>query len=238
MIPASIEYVVNTSRSTTIGIDGVYIHTVEHVLAALSAYQIDNLLIEISDMEPPIGDGSSQVFIEMIESAGVVSQEGTVSPFQLSQPVYFSEGSCHLVALPADEFRISYTLHYPEHPRLHAQFVTFPINAEVFKQQIASSRTFSTYEEVSLLMDLGLIKGGSLANAVIIHRDAVFSQGGMRFPDEMARHKLLDLIGDLSLIGFSIRMHVIAIRSGHETNIAFAKKLYGTIMKENFACQT
>ncbi len=228
IIPAHLDYVVDTSRSTTIGKDGVVIHTVEHVLSACKAYQVDNLLIEISNKEPPVGNGSADVFVAMIEEAGVASQKAEVSPFVLQEPMYYSDGDVHLVALPYSGWKVSYTLHYPHSPPLLAQYFSSDMSQDVFRNEIAPCRTFSMYEEVRFLMDQGLIKGGSLDNAVVIKGDAVLSKGGLRFPDEMARHKVLDLMGDFALMQMDLAAHIIAIRSGHGTNIAFAKMLYET----------
>jgi UDP-3-O-[3-hydroxymyristoyl] N-acetylglucosamine deacetylase len=137
------------------------------------------------------------------------------------------------VALPYPGYRISYTLSYPESSFLAGQFHSVVVNEENFKNEIASCRTFSLYKEISILMDKGLIKGGSLDNAVVIKDDVIFSKGGLFFPNEMARHKILDLIGDLSLIGFDFHAHIIAIRSGHASNFAFAQQLLNHITTEN-----
>jgi UDP-3-O-[3-hydroxymyristoyl] N-acetylglucosamine deacetylase len=233
VIPATIEYVCDTARNTTIGVGNVRVHTIEHVMAALSAFHIDNLCVELNNIEPPVGNGSSDVFVEMIEQAGWTEQGHTVPIVKVKQPVYFSENNIHLVALPSDEYRISYTLNYPNSSVLRAQFQSFQISRSTFKQELAPCRTFSLYEEVSTLMDKGLIKGGSLSNAVIIKEDAIFSRGGLVFPDEMVRHKILDMVGDLALVGFDFLAHIIAIRSGHASNYAFAKKLYNSITMEN-----
>jgi UDP-3-O-[3-hydroxymyristoyl] N-acetylglucosamine deacetylase len=233
IIPATIEYVKDTSRSTTIGIKDISIHTVEHVLAAIKAYHLNNLCIEISNIEPPVGNGSSDVFVEMIERVGVLDQEAMAPIVEIQQPIYWSEGDIHLVALPDEGYRISYTLSYPESSFLRAQFHSVLVNTENFKKEIAPCRTFSLYKEITTLMDRGLIKGGSLDNAVVIKDDVILSKGGLFFPDEMARHKILDLIGDLSLIGFDLHAHIIAIRSGHSSNFAFAKKILNTITMEN-----
>jgi UDP-3-O-[3-hydroxymyristoyl] N-acetylglucosamine deacetylase len=232
VIPATVEYVCDTSRSTTLGIGNVRIHTVEHVLAALSAYNIDNLSIEINSIEPPVGNGSSDVFVQMIEEAGILEQESVVPVVSLQKPVYWSEGEIHLAAIPCDTFRISYTLHYPDTKALKSQFFSLDVDDKSFKKEIAPCRTFSLYKEVSYLMDKGLIKGGSLDNAVIIKDEVVFSKNGLFFPDEMVRHKILDMIGDFSLVGFDFHAHVLAIRSGHASNFAFAKKLYQYITME------
>lgn len=235
IIPATVEYVQETSRSTTIGIKEIQIHTVEHVLSAVKAYNIDNLCIEITNIEPPVGNGSADVFVEMIEKAGVCEQKHNVPIVQIQHPVYWSEGDIHLVALPYPGYKISYTLSYPGSPLLNGQFHSIDINEESFKTEVAPCRTFSLYKEISFLMDQGLIKGGSLDNAVVIKDDAIFSKGGLFFPNEMARHKILDLIGDLSLIGFDFHAHIIAIRSGHASNFAFAKRLLTYITTENHA---
>ncbi len=232
LIPATIEYVCDTARSTTLGIADIRVHTVEHVLAAVRACEVDNLFIEVSNVEPPVGNGSSDIFMKMIEEAGTQEQEASVPIVSLQTPVYHSEGDIHLVALPHDSYKISYTLSYPVTEVLKAQFHSVEVNKSSFKNEIAPCRTFSLYQEVSMLMDRGLIKGGSLDNAVIIKDNAVFSKEGLFFPDEMARHKILDMIGDLSLVGFYFQAHIMAIRAGHSSNFAFAKKLFNYITTE------
>lgn len=233
VIPATVEYVQDTSRSTTIGIKDIRIHTVEHVLSAIKAYNIDNLSIEISSIEPPVGNGSADVFVEMIEKVGVCEQAHSVPIVKIEHPVYWSEKDIHIVALPYPGYRISYTLSYPESPLLRGQFHSILVNEANYKKEIAPCRTFSLYKEISFLMDKGLIKGGSLDNAVVIKDDVILSKGGLFFPDEMARHKILDLIGDLALIGFDFHAHIIAIKSGHASNFAFARSLLTHITMEN-----
>lgn len=234
IIPATIEYVCENSRNTTLGIKDIKIYTVEHVLAAIRAYDIDNLCIEINGIEPPVGNGSSDVFVKMIEEVGIQEQEAVIPVVKLQKPIYWSEGEIHLVALPYDGYRISYTLNYPETKALRSQYFSLLINSDSFKREIAPCRTFSLYEEVSLLIDRGLIKGASLDNAVVIKDNAIFSKEGLFFPDEMVRHKILDMIGDLSLVGFDFHAHIISIRSGHASNFAFAKKLFNYITMEKF----
>lgn len=233
VIPATIEYVQDASRSTTIGIGNIRIHTVEHVLAALRAYEIDNVKIEVSAVEPPVGDGSSICFVDMIEKSGIEEQQAAVPVFHLAKPVYWSQNDIHLVALPSQEYRLSYTLHYPDSPALGSQYCSMMVTSENFKREVASCRTFVLYHEVSHLMDRGLIKGGSLENTVVIKDEVIFSKEGLKFADEMVRHKILDLLGDLSLVGFPFLAHVIAIRSGHASNQAFARELLNSITTEN-----
>lgn len=233
LIPATLNNVCDTTRSTSIGIGDARIHTVEHVMAALRAFDLDNLYVEVSNVEPPIGDGSSSVFVKMIEDAGIVEQGLPQHPRKLKHPLYWSDGGIHLVALPFDGYRISYTLNYPNSKVLKAQYHSLVLTSNSFKEEIACCRTFSLYEEVAMLMDRGLIKGGSLSNAVIIKDEAVFSKEGLHFSDEMVRHKILDLIGDLSLIGIPFHAHIIAIRAGHASNHQLAKKIYHSITEEN-----
>lgn len=231
-IPANLEYVCDTQRSTTIGVGNAKVHTVEHVMAAIRAFDIDNLYIEVSNMEPPIGNGSSDAFVQMIEDAGILEQNANTVIRQVTQPLYWSEGGIHLVALPYNGYRISYTLNYPESTVLRAQYYSTDVTPDSFRKEISPCRTFSLYEEVSMLMDRGLIKGGSLDNAVVIHGDVIFSKEGLRFPEEMARHKVLDVIGDLSLVGIPFDAHIIAIRSGHGSNYQLSKQIYNHIMTE------
>lgn len=233
MIPATVEYVCDTSRSTTIGIGSVKIHTIEHVMAAIRAYKIDNLIVEVSNLEPPVGNGGSDCFVEMIEEAGIEELSATTPVLKLKEPVYFTDGDIHLVALPYEGYKISYTLSYPNNSALKCQYQSFEITPEIFKRELAPCRTFSLYEEVSALMDMGLVKGGSLDNAVIVKGEVFFSKGGLHFEDEMVRHKMLDMVGDLSLIGYDILMHIVAIRAGHASNYAFSKKILQSIMMEN-----
>ncbi|MBI2810214.1 MAG: UDP-3-O-acyl-N-acetylglucosamine deacetylase [Candidatus Melainabacteria bacterium] len=232
LLPALSEFVQGTPRCTVIGNGKDTVQTVEHLLAALRAYGINNLRIEISADEVPIFDGSSLKFVELIEEAGISDLDSDVEVIKITSPVYWSKGDIHLIALPSDEYRISYTLHYPHSAAIGTQFFTFALDQEGFKNEIASCRTFSIYEEIAPMIEKGLVKGGSLENAVIIKEDAVINPEGLRFTDEMARHKVLDLIGDLSLMP-PFLAHVIAVRSGHASNNAFAKELLNHIKMEN-----
>ena len=151
-IPARLEYVCDTLRCTTIGINDIRIHTIEHVMAALKAYQIDNLIIEIDGIEPPVGNGSSDVFVEMIEKVGITEQKALTPIIKIQQPLHFSEGDIHLVALPHDGYKISYTLNYPEVPALRSQYQSLQITSHSFKSELAPCRTFSLYKEIAYLI--------------------------------------------------------------------------------------
>ena len=233
VIPARIEYVCETSRNTTLGIGPVRIYTVEHLLAALYAYEINNLRVEISAVEPPAAGGSAMVYVEMIEKAQVVEQEAQVHLLKLEKPLFYAQDDTLLIALPAEEYRISYTLSYPNHPVLDAQFASITVNAQTFRKEIAPCRTFGLYNEILPLLSRGLIRGCSLANAVVLDGAAVFSQGGLFFSNEMARHKLLDLIGDMSLVGLPFLAHIVAIRSGHGSHRVFAEQLLNALNQES-----
>jgi UDP-3-O-[3-hydroxymyristoyl] N-acetylglucosamine deacetylase len=233
LFPAKLSSIQGTPRCTLIGNADASVQTVEHLLSALRAYEIDNLTIEITGPEVPILDGSSLAFAELIQKAEIVEQSDADLPiFKLSQPLFWSKGDIHIVAIPCDEYRISYTLSYPKSNFLRSQFFSTSVSQEIFKTQIAPCRTFSLYEEIAPLIQNGLIKG-SLENGVIIKDDSVLNPEGLRFPDEMARHKILDMIGDLSLVGFPFVAHVIAIRSGHAANIAFARELHNHFNMEH-----
>ncbi|MCH9614389.1 MAG: UDP-3-O-acyl-N-acetylglucosamine deacetylase [Chlamydiia bacterium] len=236
-LPALVENVIGTPRCTILGNDKCSVQTVEHILAALKAFELDNVIIEIDGPEIPSMDGSAQEFVQIIEDAGSAVLDSTKEVYRLHDPIFWSKGDVHLVALPSEEFRISYTLSYPNSELLKSQFYSAAINDEVFKEEIAPARTFSLYEEIVPLIEKGSIKGGNLENAVLIKNDAVLNPDGVRYPDEMARHKILDLIGDLSLVGQSILAHVIAIRSGHFSNTSLARELVNYI-KRNQTKQT
>ena len=230
LIPATIKYVQGTSRSTSIGIDNIRIATVEHFLATIRAYGIDNLYVEITGDELPIGNGSADHFVNMIEQSHVVKQKHARNVIKIKEPVYLSMGDTHLVALPDDEFKISYTIDYPSAPIIGSQFFSITISPETFKKEIAPCRTFCLYEEVATLQNQGLAQGGSLKNAIIIDKNKLLNDEGLKFHNEMVRHKILDLIGDLSLVGYTFCAHVIAIRSGHSANVAFANKILEYIL--------
>jgi len=223
-IEAVIENVTDILRGTTLGRNNVKIHTVEHVLAALMGLGIDNLLVEVEGNEPPVGDGSALPFVEMIQSAGIELQDAQKNVFKPGEPIYFSENGVHLIILPADELSISFTISYKE-PGIDTQFLSLPINDETFVKEIAPSRTFCPYDEVEGLVVNGLIKGGSLDNAVVIKGEVILSKEGLRLEKEFVRHKILDLMGDLFLLGQPLRAHVIAIKSGHASNIRLTRLL-------------
>jgi UDP-3-O-[3-hydroxymyristoyl] N-acetylglucosamine deacetylase len=224
-IPAKLSYVSQAVRSTSLKKDEASVQTVEHLMSSLYGLGLDNALIQIKGPEVPIFDGSALEFIQKIEEIGLIEQQAQKKIYTLKKPVYFNDGQIKLVAFPSDTFKVSYLLHYPNSEFLQAQYCSIAIEDLVYKKEIASCRTFSLYEEIEPLLKQGFLKGGGLENGVVIQNNRVLNPDGLRFSNEMARHKILDLIGDLSLIGKNFTADIIAIRSGHQANIRFAQVL-------------
>ncbi len=223
-IDARIDHVKTVERATTIGEGAMRVHTVEHILSALSAMGVDNAIIEMDANEPPIGDGSAQAYVDLIKKAGVVPQESPRRFFIVREPISIeTKGGSLLVVLPDDKFRISCTQVGPD--GRFTQFLSTEITPAIFEREIAPARTFVFYEDVQQLMEKNLIKGGSLENAIVIRGEAVLSKEPLRFADEFVRHKILDIIGDLALSGLRLRGHIIAVKPGHGPNAELARAL-------------
>ena len=223
-IPVHVSKVQTVERATTLAEGSVKVHTVEHVISSLVGMGIDNAVIEMDANEPPIGDGSARPFVECIKKAGIAAQDEPRSVWEIREPVHLeTRTGTLLVIVPDARFRVSCT-HAGPGDRL-AQFHSTVVTPETYEKEIAPARTFVFYEEVKPLLEKGLIKGGSLENAVVIRDEAVMSKEPMRFPDEFARHKILDIIGDLALCGHRFTGHVIAIKPGHGPNTQLAAVL-------------
>src|SRR5467141_2380766 len=221
-IDAKIDNVKMVERATTIGEGSMRVHTVEHVLAALWAMGVDNAIVEMDANEPPIGDGSAQAYVDLIRKAGVTPQEEPRDFFHVRETMHVgSKTGALLVLLPDEKFRISCTQAGPNNQ--FAQFLSVEVTPAVFEREIAPARTFVYYEDVKPLMDKNLIKGGSLENAIVVRGEAVLSKEPLRFADEFVRHKILDIIGDLALVGRRIRGHVVAVKPGHAANAELAR---------------
>ena len=213
-------------RNTSLQRGETYIYTVEHVLAACYGLQIDNVTIEISANEPPEPeDGRYDFFVRPLRDAGVVYQGAPCRVLEIDRPVVYRKGDVEITAVPAENFRASFTIVY-ENRHIGTQYYSVELTPEVFERELAPARTFILKEEVESLRAMGLIKGGSLNNAIVFDENGVINEEPMRFRDECVRHKLLDLVGDLSLVGSPIRGHIHAVRSGHRTNIEFVKELW------------
>lgn len=223
-IPASWKHIARVSYATSLMRQGVLISTTEHLLAALYASGVDNVVIEINSLELPILDGSCLPFIGMLKQAGLRRQRARRSYLRLLQPVEVVDGSKRIAVFPCDGFRITSSIDFP-HPCVGRQSLELDLTPEVFEREIAPARTFGFLDEIPKMKDMGLIRGGSLANALVFTSDSVMNEGGLRFPDECCRHKVLDLIGDLALIGYPLRAHVVAERAGHAMHTALVLKL-------------
>ena len=226
-IDAHVSKVQTVERATTLAEGSVKVHTVEHVISALVGMGVDNAIIEMDANEPPIGDGSARPFVDCIKKAGIVEQEANRRVFEIREPIHLeTKGGSILTIVPDKGFRVSCTQVGPN-GRM-TQYFSTEITPETYEKEIAHARTFVFYEDVQPLLEKGLIKGGSLENAVVVKGDSVMSKEAMRYPEEFARHKILDIIGDLMLSGKRIMGHVIAVKPGHGPNTQMAEKLAKT----------
>ena len=250
-IKADIDHVVDISRGTTIQENGVKIHTVEHALAAVSGLRVDNMLIELTGKEPPVMDGSAKDFVECIIKAGVKIQKKERKILEITKAVNYTNSyrDIDIHVIPSDNFRITFMVDYPL-PQLGSQYEAIYNMEEDFAFEVAPARTFCFLSEVEMLKESGLIKGGALDNAVVlIDKDiddneinrlknlfgiehninngtnGILNGKVLRFKNEPVRHKTLDLIGDLALLGVPIKGHVTVARAGHASNVEFVKKL-------------
>jgi UDP-3-O-[3-hydroxymyristoyl] N-acetylglucosamine deacetylase len=213
-IPASPQYVTHVSYATTLMKSGVMIATVEHLLSALLGCGVDNAIIEVDSLEVPILDGSGKPWVELIERAGVVALEAPRAYLRVLKRVEVSEKNRVMSIEPADEFRITCEIEF-DHPMIGRQRRKISFRAGSYAQEIAPARTFGFVEEIEMLRQNGLARGGSLENAIALTRDGMLNPEPLRFEDEFVRHKILDIIGDLALVGAPILGHVRASRSGH-----------------------
>ena len=250
-IMADIDHVVDISRGTTIEQNGVKIFTVEHALAAVSGLRIDNVLIELTAKEPPVMDGSSKDFVEALQKSGIVEQKKSRRVLEISEPVSYSDPKrgVDIHVVPSDQFRVTFMIDY-KLPSLGSQYTAVYNMQEDFAREVAPARTFCFLSEVEELREIGLIKGGALDNAVVIvdkeidntevnrlrslfgiKEEIIMGANGilngkrLRYKNEPVRHKTLDLIGDMALLGVPIKGHVTAARSGHASNVEFVKMI-------------
>jgi len=219
-----IRHVVDTRRGTTIADGDAKVHTVEHVLAALSAMGVDNALVEMGGPEPPILDGSARPFVELVRRAGVREQDAEREFIEISDTVFLEAGETRMVVVPDPCFRVCCTVKYGA-TVLDCQHLSLEITTDSFVEELCPARTFCLYEEIEPLMAANLIAGGSLDNAVVIKGNAILSKEGLRYPDELVRHKMLDIVGDLFLLGRRLRAQIIAVKPGHPSNVALAREI-------------
>ncbi len=224
-VPARFNKVVDTSLATVLGSEGFIISTIEHLMAALTGLAIDNALVEVDSYELPIMDGSAGPFTRMLKKSGIENQNAPRCFFEIRKPIELAGDGKFVGIYPSQDFRITCTIEF-DHPVIRKQEFSTIITPDNFENQIADARTFGFLREVEYLQKFGLGQGGSLENAVIMDQTGVLNEEGLRWDDEFVRHKLLDCIGDFSLLGLPIRGHIIAKRSGHQFHHAFLEKLF------------
>ncbi len=223
-IPATVESVAHCSYATTLMRTGVMLSTVEHLLSALRGCGVDNAYIEVDNLEVPIMDGSAEAFAEMIESSGLVDQPTARRALLVREKVSAVAGNRSISIEPADAFEIDCVIDFP-HPLIGVQHRSVTLDNGSFAREIASARTFGFIEEVEALRRANLIRGGSLDNAIVLTRNGMLNETGLRWSDEFVRHKILDIIGDLALLGMPLMGRVTAERSGHLLHAALMASL-------------
>jgi len=220
-VPAQSRYITNTLRATTLEKGEAKVFTVEHVLSALYALQIDNCVIEMDSPEPPVGDGSAKTFCDMVEEADIETQDEMIPILTLDTSAAVYEDNKFITALPYDGLRITFTSINP-HPLLGTQMRDVVIDHDSYMKEIAPARTIGFTWELEAMRKMGLGKGGTLENAVVYSETECLSQ--LRFPDELVRHKILDILGDISLVG-PLHAHIIAVLGSHKLNAELSEKL-------------
>lgn len=219
-----VDQVTDLVRATTIQSGHAKIHTVEHVLSALHGCGVDNVIIEMDASEAPIMDGSARPFVNLILQGEPVEQDKEREYFELDAPVSVTRGNSSIIALPCDTLKISCTS--ADDRGIHTQHLSLTIDPETYQSQIAAARTFTIYEDIEELLKLGKIRGGSLDCAVVIRGDKIISKEPLRFKDEFVRHKMLDIIGDILLLGLPLKAHIVATRPGHAINAELTRLLF------------
>jgi UDP-3-O-[3-hydroxymyristoyl] N-acetylglucosamine deacetylase/3-hydroxyacyl-[acyl-carrier-protein] dehydratase len=225
-----VDHVTDLVRATTIQSGHAKIHTVEHVLSALSGCGIDNVLVEMTASEPPILDGSARPFVNLIIEGEPVEQDKEREYYVLDAPVSVSRGNSSIIAIPHDGLKISCTS--ADDRGIHTQHLSLSIDPETYVSQLAPARTFTIYEDIEELLKLGKIRGGSLDCAVVIKGDKIISKEPLRFKDEFVRHKILDIVGDVSLLGLPLKAHIVAMRPGHAINAELTKALFEKLQEK------
>ncbi len=230
------EMVTELERKTTVSSESVKLHTIEHVLSALSGMGVDNAVVELDASEPPIVDGSARPFTTLVHQCGLVNQEQERETFTLTHPITINEGSRSIIALPFDGLRITCTS--ADDRGIHTQHLTIDIDPETYASEIAPARTFTVYEDIENLLKKGLIQGGSLDSAILLKGDKIVSKEPLRFSDELVRHKILDIIGDIVLAGVRVKAHIIAVRPGHALNARLAAAIRQQWQESKTAAKT
>lgn len=235
VIPARFNCVVDTSLATVIGSEGVIVSTIEHLMACLAGLSIDNVIIELDAYEVPVMDGSAAPFTQRILEAGIREQDALRHFFMLKNPITLEQDGKSVGAYPDSTFRITCNIEF-DHPLIQKQTCAIEVLDHVFECEVSKARTFGFLHEVEYMKRYGLARGGSLDNAVVIDKTDILNADGLRYEDEFVRHKLLDCIGDFSLLGMPILAHIVVNKSGHAFNHAFLEKFFE--QKESWETQT
>jgi UDP-3-O-[3-hydroxymyristoyl] N-acetylglucosamine deacetylase len=223
-IPATVECIARSSYATTLMRTGVVLATVEHLLAALRGAGIDNAFIEVDNLELPIMDGSAETFTNVIEQAGFVEQPANRQSLRIKERVTIEYGNRRISVQPAEAYEIDCLIDFT-HPLIRVQHMYFELSDGAFGREISAARTFGFTDEIEALRRANLIRGGSLDNAIVLTPDGMLNETGLRFPNEFVRHKILDIVGDLALLGMPILGRVTAERSGHILHAELMSKL-------------
>jgi UDP-3-O-[3-hydroxymyristoyl] N-acetylglucosamine deacetylase/3-hydroxyacyl-[acyl-carrier-protein] dehydratase len=235
-IEARVENVVENNRSTTLAKGNTRVHTVEHVLATFAGYGIDNAIVELDSNEPPIADGSAREYCKMVQEAGIVPQEERRESYAITEPIELEMGETVMTLFPDEGFKLSCTS--SDRNGRFTQFYSVELSPKTWEKELAHARTFCFYEEIEFLIKNGLIKGGSLENAVVIRDDAVLTTEPLRYGDEFVRHKILDIVGDLALLGRPVHGHLIAVKPSHAANCELVRRISAQMRKPLVAAQT
>ena len=222
-VPATVSNLAGIQLATGLSLDQVSVETVEHLLSALVSLGVDNVIVELNSPEVPIMDGSAAPFVYLIQEAGIKRQQKSRKFLKIVRPIALSRGDKRIAIYPSDHFKVTYSVSY-DHPLLRHQSRTLRITEESFIEEIAPARTFTFLKDVEMLRQNGLALGGSLENAVVLGETGVLNNA-LRFDDEFVRHKILDAVGDLALVGYPVIGHLVAHRAGHALHTEFAAKI-------------
>jgi UDP-3-O-[3-hydroxymyristoyl] N-acetylglucosamine deacetylase len=223
-VPAAIRHVKSTNFATTLEAKGVRVGTVEHLLAALAGLGIDNALVDVDAPEVPIMDGSALPFVDLLRNAGIEEQEGVAPHLRVLRPVEIVEEGRAAGFYPCEQMQVTCRISF-DHPAIGEQRASYRHDEREFARGIGPARTFGLKKDVEVLLEHGMARGGSPDNAVILIEEGVMNEGGLRFADEFVRHKILDCIGDMALLGFPVIGHLVAIRSGHQLHARLVRRL-------------
>lgn len=235
-IPARLESVDDTNRSTTLANGSVKVRTVEHVLATFAGCGVDNAIVELDANEPPIADGSAREYCRMVDEVGVVAQGDPRESYAVTEAIQLQAGESLMSVFPHDRLKVTCTS--ADREGRYTQYYSLEVTPETWRRELAHARTFCFYEEIEYLIKNGLIKGGSLENAIVIRDDAVLTTEPLRYPDEFVRHKILDVLGDLALLGVPLVGHVVAMLPSHAANVALGRQIAVQMQRPLLAAQT